>query len=239
MSAPTGTLAAALAAVQAKLPEVRKTETATVPMKSGGKYSYTYADLADVSRAVLPLLGAHGLSFTCRPTINAGGRFVLAYSLMHSSGEREDGEYPLPASGTAQEIGSAITYGRRYVLCAVTGVAPDADDDGSAASQVRVQATGDEWENARPAARTRPQADQEDGPPATYMTRARLAALHAKLGEADLADKDKGLAYMTEVTGRGITSSKDLTVDEFRQVMDRLTSYITQNTPPAEAGETA
>ncbi len=232
MTAPTpGGLAAALAAVQAKLPEVRKTETATVPMKSGGKYSYTYADLADVSRAVLPLLGAHGLSFTCKPTINDGGRFVLAYSLLHAGGEREDGEYPLPTSGTAQEIGSAITYGRRYVLCAVTGVAPDEDDDGSAASQVRVQASN-EWENARPAPRKRAPAAESE--PAAFMDKPQLAALHAKLGAAELADRDKGLAYMSEVTGREITSSKDLTAGEFRQVMDRLDAYIRQNTPPAE-----
>lgn len=234
MSTPAGGLAAALAAVQAKLPEVRKTETATVPMKSGGKYSYTYADLADVSRAVLPLLGAHGLSFTCKPTINEGGRFVLAYSLLHAAGEREDGEYPLPASGTAQEIGSAITYGRRYVLCAITGVAPDEDDDGSAASQVRVQASGNEWENAKPAPRQRRQPEPDAAEPAAFMDKARLAALHARLGEAELADRDKGLAYMAEVTGREIASSKDLTAGEFRQVMDRLDAYIKQNTPPAE-----
>lgn len=236
MTAPPGTLAAALAAVQAKLPEVRKTETATVPMKSGGKYSYTYADLADVSRAVLPLLGQNGLAFTCMPTINAAGRFVLAYSLLHSSGEREGGEYPLPASGTAQEIGSAITYGRRYVLCAITGVAPDADDDGSAASQVRVQAADDEWENARPAA-PRKRAPAAAAEPSAFMDKPQLAALHAKLGAAELADRDKGLAYMAEVTGREIASSKDLTGAEFRQVMDRLDAYIKQNTPPTDAGE--
>ena len=33
----------------------------------------------------------------------------------------------------AQELGSWITYGRRYCLGAVVGVAPDEDDDGNAA----------------------------------------------------------------------------------------------------------
>src|SRR5690606_21803603 len=46
----TPNLAAALAAVQAQLPEIRKGETAVVPTKSGGKYTYSYANLADVSK---------------------------------------------------------------------------------------------------------------------------------------------------------------------------------------------
>src|SRR5690606_31859835 len=80
---------------------------------------------------VLPLLGKHGLSFSARPTLDEAGRFVLAYSLRHESGDSEDGAYPLPTTGTPQQVGSAITYARRYALCAVTGVAADEDDDGN------------------------------------------------------------------------------------------------------------
>lgn len=128
-------LAEALAKFQAALPTVHKSETATVKTKTGGEYKYRYADLAMVSAKVLPLLGAVGLSFTASPTLT-DGRFVLAYRLMHSSGGSVDGEYPLPTSGTPQEIGSAITYARRYALCSVTGVAPDEDDDDAQAAEV-------------------------------------------------------------------------------------------------------
>lgn len=127
------TLAAALAAVQAELPPIDKARTAKVEMKGGGSYSYTYADLASISEAVLPLLARHGLAFLCRPALTDQG-FGLWYSLLHVSGEREDGFYPLPSNGTPQAVGSAITYARRYVLCAVTGVAPE-DDDGQAAQR--------------------------------------------------------------------------------------------------------
>jgi len=130
----TANLAAALAAFQAKIPAVVKSETAKVPTKTGGSYQYTYASLGQVTSIVMPLLGAVGLSFTAKPTVNAAGKFVLAYELKHSSGESDGGEYPLPSSGTPQEYGSAITYARRYTLCSVTGVAPDEDDDGAAAS---------------------------------------------------------------------------------------------------------
>jgi hypothetical protein len=124
-------LAKALAAVQQELPVIGKQHTA-----DAGTYSYPYADLTDISSALMPILGKHGLSFLAKPTL-ADGAFVLAYSLLHVSGEREDGLYPLPMGGNPQSIGSAISYGRRYCLCAVTGVAPGgSDDDGVAASAV-------------------------------------------------------------------------------------------------------
>lgn len=150
------TLAEALAEVQAHLPDIRKGETAEVTMKTGGKYKYRYADLADVSAVILPMLGAVGLSWITRPTVNESGKFVLAYELLHTCGESKTGEYPL-SGGTAQEIGSAITYARRYALCAVTGVAPASDDDDGAAATQR-PAERDAWEAAKPA---RPDHDHE------------------------------------------------------------------------------
>lgn len=123
-------LAKALAAVQANLPSIAKDAKAEVKNKEGKfLYDYKYADLTDVSEAILPLLGKNGLAFTAWPTLDDGGRFVLAYALVHESGEERKGVYPLPSSGTPQDIGKAITYARRYCLCAVTGVAPGGEDN--------------------------------------------------------------------------------------------------------------
>jgi hypothetical protein len=131
-------LAAALAAFQAELPAIGKDKAVLVEKKGGGAYGYKYATLGSITSVVAPLLGKHGLSFTSKPTISANG-FVLAYTLRHAGGESDEGEYPLPdpVRTTPQMIGSAITYARRYALCAATGVAPDdeEDDDGQAAQQ--------------------------------------------------------------------------------------------------------
>lgn len=136
-----GNLATALAAFQAELPTISKRNTADT-----GSYSYKYADLADVSTLVLPLLGKHGLSFSAMPTLDDAGKFVLEYALRHRGGDVQVGRYPLP-SGTPQQIGSAITYARRYALCSVTGVAPEAeDDDGKGAADTRVEANPTRWE---------------------------------------------------------------------------------------------
>lgn len=129
------TLAAALAAFQAEMPVVGKNKTANVPMKSGGSYSYRYADLADVTAAATPLLVRHGLAFTCLPRAAESGRgYELAGVLLHTtSTERLEGALPL-VGNAAQELGSAITYARRYLLGCMTGLVTDDDDDAQAAN---------------------------------------------------------------------------------------------------------
>lgn len=149
LPAPTRTsnLASALARVQARLPYVHKGKTAKVPGKDGKQgYSYTYADLSDIAAILHPVLAAHDLAWTAAPTLLASG-FVLAYQLMHApSGEAIQGHYPLgdPRSMTPQQIGSAITYARRYCLCSVTGIVPDEDDDGTDATTAGPVGRGEE-----------------------------------------------------------------------------------------------
>jgi hypothetical protein len=173
----TKSLAEALAMLQTKLPRIGKANTADVVTQKGS-YKYTYANLAQISRALLPILGELGLSFTAKPT-TVDGRFVLAYKLLHSSGESEPGEYPLPTGGTPQSMGSAITYARRYCLCAVTGVAPDDDDDDGAAAEAEAR---------RPAAQPEPQWERPLPEPETdwewannFETRVSAAGTQSEL----------------------------------------------------------
>jgi hypothetical protein len=125
-----GSVEAALIAFQAEMPVVGKNQTATVPMKQGGSYSYTYADLADVTAAATPLLTRHGLAFSCCPRATERG-YELVGVLLHVSGTRIEGALPLHGN-TAQDIGSSLTYMRRYLLGCMTGIVTDNDDDGQA-----------------------------------------------------------------------------------------------------------
>jgi len=144
MTAPAS-LAEALAALQGQLPRVAKEHTAKVTsQRTGNTHTYAYADLTDVSAVLLPIMSKLGLSFTCGPTLSSvDGQFVLRYVLKHVSGpECIGGDYPLPdpARVGPQDLGKAITYARRYALCAVTGLAPGGDDDdaqGQAESKAR------------------------------------------------------------------------------------------------------
>lgn len=123
-----GGLARALIEVQKSLPLVQKTKTATVPTKSGGSYSYTYADLADVTAAAMPLLTQNGLAFMCRPRAAERG-YELVGVLMHESGEEVEGALPLHGNDP-QQMGGGITYMRRYLLGSMLGIVTDDDVDG-------------------------------------------------------------------------------------------------------------
>lgn len=130
-------LTGALLALQAELPKVGKDKTADVVTKTGGSYKYKYANLETVQEALFPLLQKHGLVWITAPTLTEHG-FALHYEMRHGT-ERLTGDYYLPQAGP-QDIGSAITYARRYALCAVTGLAPGGDDDdGKAAQKVSQQ----------------------------------------------------------------------------------------------------
>jgi len=158
MSAPE--FAAALAKFQAELPHVKKGQTASV-RSDKGNYSYDYADLTDITEVAMPVLAKHGLSFTARPTI-ADGAFILRYALKHEAGHEEGGDFPLPdpSRSTPQQIGSWLTYARRYSLCAVTGIAPGGDDDDA---QRATDARAADLAAPKPAARrSRGQVDTTD-----------------------------------------------------------------------------
>ena len=128
-------IAAALAAAQGELTNPPKTKTATVKRsaeKGGGhSHSYRYADLAEIIEHVRPVLAKHKLAVV-QLTL-AEQRNLLVTRLIHESGQYLESTYPLPSGVIAQEMGSAITYARRYSLCAILGIAADEDDDGAKA----------------------------------------------------------------------------------------------------------
>lgn len=190
MSETKGTpaLNAAVVKLQGMLPRVAKGANGQVP----GKKDYKYADLADVSESILPLLSKCGLAFTAMPDVD-NGLFGLRYALRHESGEEDGGFYLLPdPRGTApQQVGSAITYARRYSLCAATGVAPDGDDDDAGAAQGGYRSAGQAFAEAAQDRQWKPrEARQPAASPAAASPAAEgdfVAKFHADLGDADEA----------------------------------------------------
>lgn len=120
-------LYAALAAFQDDMPTIPRTRT-------GQGYdgrTYTYADLADMTAAAQPVLSRHGLVYFTTPGIE-GDRPHITGTLVHvATGDWIEGTLPLHGRHP-QEVGSALTYARRYLLGCLTGLVTD-DDDGAAA----------------------------------------------------------------------------------------------------------
>jgi hypothetical protein len=216
-------LAEALSALQAKLPRAAKENTAKVDTKTGGGYSYKYADLTDVTEAIMPLMAALGLVFTCCPTMDEHNRFVLRYQLMHVSGGNMMGEYPLPGSGTSQDIGKAITYARRYALCAVTGLAPGGDDDDAAANLRHADRSNNPADAApwtdQPAGEWTPVTPEDKPGSSNSKQHQQIGILYGQLG---ITERDTRLVEMTDRVGREITSAKDLSYAEAEAAIKEL-----------------
>jgi hypothetical protein len=124
-------LFAALAKAQGQMPDFKKNQTA-----NAGQYSYSYIDLAEVIKKTAPVLAKHGLSIV--QLINGE---TLETIIGHESGEMLKSVYPLPNASTTkpQAMGSAITYARRYSLCAILNISADEDDDAGAIQNVSNQ----------------------------------------------------------------------------------------------------
>lgn len=142
--------AEAFTTAQAEIPSIPKLHEAVIPTKTGGSYSYKYADLNDVLEVVLPVLNKHGLSVAQSP-VSEEGKIGVLTRVYHTSGHVEEfGPLLLPAGGDARNAGSAITYARRYGLCAALGISPEDDDDAEAAVQQEptredVEVTPGDW----------------------------------------------------------------------------------------------
>lgn len=61
------------------------------------------------------------------------GKMILKTQIIGYGETIDFGNYPITAEkNTPQAIGSALTYARRYSLCAICGIASEEDDDGNA-----------------------------------------------------------------------------------------------------------
>jgi hypothetical protein len=127
-------LHAALAAAQGEFEPIKRDKSVTVTMKSGGKYSFSYAPLESILHAVTPALSRHGLSLTQATTALESGKEFVETTLRHASGETLKNMIPIFVRDDGpQAYGSALTYARRYGVTLLLCISADDDDDGNAA----------------------------------------------------------------------------------------------------------
>jgi hypothetical protein len=69
------------------------------------------------------------------------------------------------------------------------------------------------------------------------MRPAQRNKLFALVAKAGLVDREDGLAYVNEtIAPAAVTSTKELTVAQASQIIDRLARFVAQQAPPVEAG---
>ena len=105
-----------------------------------GNRTYKYLNLATILKTIKPVFEKHGLAFSQRVTFTNEGEArqvigTVETIIFDDKDLMVACSYPFFVTGDPQQVGSAITYARRYSLYAVLGIFPDKDDDGAYAKQ--------------------------------------------------------------------------------------------------------
>lgn len=121
-------LATALAAAQGKVENAKK-------LNKNPHFKSNYADLATIWDVIREPLTSEGLSVVQLPCEAPPGQVGLVTHILHKSGQSITDRFflTLKDASNPQNVGSCLTYMKRYALLGVAGIASE-DDDGNAAT---------------------------------------------------------------------------------------------------------
>lgn len=165
-----------------------------------------YSTLADVWEAVRPALAANGLAVVqgVRDQDDAG--LSVWTLLLHTSGQSIENVVRLPLDKpTAQAVGSAITYGRRYGLASMLGVVADEDDDGHTA------ATAAPVARREPAARSSQDGDLKPASQSSAPTDAQRQLFGRLMKQLTIEEQARGASLLAnpKLTKADMTTAID------------------------------
>ena len=129
------TIAAALAKAQAEMTNPEKSLVATIrsPFPREADRTFRYAPLSSGLDIVRKSLGRHEIATIQTTAIDKdAGLLRLTTVLAHASGEWISSEWPvcqITDIASAQRMGAALTYARRYALFTLVGIAGEDDLD--------------------------------------------------------------------------------------------------------------
>src|SRR3984957_19993675 len=130
-----GTLSGALAKAQAELTNPEKSLVATIrsPFPREAVRTFRYAPLSSGLDIIRKSLGRHEIATIQSTGIDKeAGLLRLTTILAHSSGEWISSDWPvcqITDIASAQRVGAALTYARRYALFTLVGIAGEDDLD--------------------------------------------------------------------------------------------------------------
>lgn len=190
---PRGDLAEALAKFQSEIP---------IPEKDAENphFRSQFASLESITPIITKRLSEFGIAWTAGAGFQEGQYGVIG-RLIHVSGESVEGFFPVTAT-KPQEVGSAFSYARRYLLLSLTGVAPAGmDDDGNAA-----QAGAEQQQLAQAQAAMAQVAQQKATEELAGLKKQVVDLLKKRGGLVEGADpgpivKELGAAYFAPRTG--------------------------------------
>lgn len=124
-------LAAAFIRMQAELPVIQLDKTVNYK-----NVKFDYASLSNIISTCRPILVKHGLGII-QHVGSYNDQIEITTVLLHVSGEREEGIFRIkPISLDIKDVGSTITYARRYAYGAMLGIALDGDYDAATVGEI-------------------------------------------------------------------------------------------------------
>jgi len=247
------TIAAALAKAQVELTNPEKSLVATIrsPFPREADRTFRYAPLSSGLDIVRKSLGRHEIATIQTTTIDKDvGLLRLTTVLAHASGEWISSEWPvcqITDVASAQRMGAALTYARRYALFTLVGIAgeddldapdlgavPKAGIDQPPRSDHRSQSNGHAAAVERPACDggkpPEPSARSVLAPEQSAILRERLVA---QLADINLADEAAVWAHRNLPAKNTLTAADAQIVEEgFQARLSTISDGLTPEGPP-------
>jgi hypothetical protein len=229
---------------QPKFGVPKRTKKANVNTRSGGSYSYSYAPLEEIIAATREALTENGLACFNNVVMPAQNVVTVSCVLLHSSGQSHESE-PLifQVDGSPQATGSAITYGRRYSMSALLGIASEEDTDAQdtmpqnaqqGQSQRNGNARGGKQQQAK-AVNTIPSEEAEENAANAEqpITQGQLERLQRIVKEAGV----KGRSMKLWLNGLGISESAAIKRGQYQNIVLAVQGGKVPEAPAKQAKE--
>ena len=103
-------------------------------------FKKSYLTLPTLLSEALPILRKHGLLFTCQSDILNDKHIFKVKIICVEDNSEVVSNVPMINISDMQKVGQAFTYGERYGLLGLLGLAPDVDNDGEGLTPVDIKA---------------------------------------------------------------------------------------------------
>src|SRR5262249_37088638 len=226
-----GNISGALAKAQAELTNPEKSLTATIrsPFPREADRTFRYAPLSSGLDIVRKSLGRHEIATIQSTEIDKeAGLLRLTTILAHSSGEWISSEWPvclIADIASAQRMGAALTYARRYALFTLVGIAGEDDLDAPDLGAVHAEELPRSNEQATAAQRTAPGHGKLRGPSARSILGEQLSAslpesLIQQMAAINSADEANAWAH------RSLLAKNTLTLADAKIIEERFAARL-------------
>lgn len=223
-----GTLTEALAKAQAAFPEIERNRTVVVQTQRGN-YSFKYATLDVILKAIRKPLAENGLAITQQVVVQDGKPYLVT-RLLHVSGGMLESISPILCKDmNNQAFGSALHYMRRYTLTAILGIAAQEDDDANVAEGNVMQVLDEEIPDNPPS--------EEKPAPRTSPKRASQKQVKFLRGLVDQAGWDEGRLKSELIGAYNVENLEDLSKQDAGSLIERLLALVKKQEEKAPSPE--